>query len=164
MWRQDEEREVSRCGSPSLPSSRITGVPSALSASSMSSSERCITITTLGQERQTSCVPPVKSNEEVHWRLSNCKNSNYFTEALSADQPTANTSPKTVGLNLKQRSSMIPKLQNNITVTLPCFLHSLTVLDHEITVSSRKRREMTPPACVFIGLGSRSCRKRDGLF
>lgn len=126
QWERAREREqeslstrlaqcihMCRCGSPSLPSSRITGVPSALSASSMSSSELCITITTLGQESQTSCAPPVKSNEEVQWRLCNCKNSNYFTEALSA----ASTSPKTVGLiqwtdiNLKQCSSMIPKLQ-----------------------------------------------------
>lgn len=97
MWRQDEEREVGRCGSPSLPSSRITGVPSALVASSISSSERCVTITTLGQENQTSCAPPVKSNEEVQWRLRNCKNSYYITEPLSADHTTVNTSP-TVGI------------------------------------------------------------------
>lgn len=66
-----------------------------------------------------------------------------------------------------KHDTKITNEKKKITVTLPCFLHSLTVIDgkasckiliiacvnHEITVSSRKRREMTRPAGL-VGRGT----------
>lgn len=92
MWRQDQEGEVGSCGaSPSVMSSRITGVLLPLLGSSVSS-ERCITITTLDRKARLPVLP--QSHQMRKW--SDVKKSYSFAEALSADQLIGKARAKTV--------------------------------------------------------------------
>lgn len=93
MWRQDLEGEVGSCGaSPSVMSSRITGVLSPLLGSSIRSSEHCITITTLDRKARLPVLP--QSHQMRKW--SDVKKSYSFAEALSADQLIVKARAKTV--------------------------------------------------------------------